>query len=151
MTYRAAWLLVLLFGCSNEPAKSPDDATSPPSTGGDEPVASPDAPPPDQPVASPEPAGTGDEPTQPEPAGRVECAKEIALTCKAGLKDGCLMPHAKDKKLQLTSHHVCVPEKEKGTVGCEKEIARQCPKGQIDACLMKPAVADTHICVEETP
>jgi len=84
-------------------------------------------------------------PKSDSPTAANDCAHEIALTCDAGMKDGCLLP---GEGGHLTSTHVCVPETEKSGPPCEQEIARVCDAGLVDACLLKPPPAATHVCVK---
>lgn len=81
-----------------------------------------------------EPAPGGSPPA----AAGIECAKEIALQCAAGV-DGC--------SSGKTTVHVCVPADEVEDRSCELEFIKQCPDGQIDACLQQPPSAKNHICV----
>jgi hypothetical protein len=69
----------------------------------------------------------------------VACATQTALTCAAGLVDGCTGG--------LTSVHVCVAADAKTGTPCAQGAALTCPTGQIDACTYAPPYASNHLCV----
>jgi hypothetical protein len=112
------------------------------SAGGRDPAAPAD---PNAPAASPPGVDPNASVGPPAAAAAGDCAREIALSCASGQKDGCLLRDGAGAP--LTSYHICVAEAKASGMPCAQEIARVCAAGTVDACLLRPAASSQHICV----